>query len=62
MKQRLIRFIFSAVLFIMALILPGKFFYPALALFIVAYIIAGYDVVWDALRNIIRGKLFDENS
>ena len=61
MKQRLIRFIFSAVLFIMALILSGKFFYPALALFIVAYIIAGYDVVWDALRNIIRGKLFDEN-
>ena len=40
MKQRLIRFIFSAVLFIMALILSGHFFWPALALFIIAYIIA----------------------
>ncbi len=61
MKQRLIRFIISAVLFAVALILSGNFFYPALALFIIAYIIAGYDVVWNALRNIIRGKLFDEN-
>ena len=61
MKQRLIRFIISAVLFAVALILSGHFFYPALVLFIIAYIIAGYDVVWDALRNIIRGKLFDEN-
>lgn len=61
MKQRLIRFIISAILFIIALVLSGNFFYPALALFIIAYIIAGYDVVWDALRNIIRGKLFDEN-
>ncbi len=61
MKQRLIRFIISAVLFAVALILSGNFFWPALALFIIAYIIAGYDVVWNALRNIIRGKLFDEN-
>lgn len=26
-----------------------------------AYLLAGYDVLWIALRNIIRGKLFDEN-
>ena len=61
MKQRLIRFIISAVLFAVALVLSGHFFYPALALFIIAYIIAGYDVVWNALRNIVRGKVFDEN-
>lgn len=61
MRQRLIRFIISAILFIIALLLSGTFFYPALALFITAYLIAGYDVVWDAIRNILRGKLFDEN-
>ncbi len=61
MKKRLIRFIFSAVLFIIALLLSGRFFYPGLALFITAYLIAGYDVVLNALRNIFRGKLFDEN-
>lgn len=61
MRQRLIRFIISAILFIIALLLSGTFFYPALALFITAYLIAGYDVVWDAIRNILCGKLFDEN-
>ncbi len=61
MKTRLIRFIFSALLFIAALILSQHYFYPALVLFIIAYLCAGYDVIWNALRNIIRGKLFDEN-
>lgn len=36
---------------------------PALGvtLFILAYLAAGYDVLWRALRNIRRGELFDEN-
>lgn len=61
MKVRLIRFILSALLFIAALTVSGYFFYPAFALFIIAYLLAGYDVIWNALRNIFRGKLFDEN-
>lgn len=28
---------------------------------IISYLIAGYDVLWKALRNILKGKLFDEN-
>lgn len=32
-----------------------------LSLFAVAYLIAGYDVVWKAITNLFRGKLFDEN-
>ncbi len=28
---------------------------------ILSYIIAGYDVLWRALKNILRGKVFDEN-
>lgn len=31
------------------------------ALFVLAYLSAGYDVVWHAGRNILRGKIFDEN-
>lgn len=33
----------------------------ALPCFIAAYLIVGYDVVLDALRNIIKGQVFDEN-
>lgn len=61
MKTRIIRFIISTLLFITALILSGNFFYPALILFILSYLCAGYDVIWNALCNIFRGKLFDEN-
>lgn len=32
-----------------------------LGLFAVAYLIAGYDVLWKALTNIFHGKVFDEN-
>lgn len=61
MKKRLIRLIVSAVLFAIALFTLKPFFYVGLVLFIVSYLIAGYDVVWRALLNIFRGKVFDEN-
>ena len=31
------------------------------ALFLVPYLIAGYDVLWEAVRNIGQGQVFDEN-
>ena len=31
------------------------------ALFLIPYLIAGYDVLWEAIRNIGRGQVFDEN-
>lgn len=30
-------------------------------MFFAAYLIAGYDVVWGAVRNILKGQVFDEN-
>ena len=30
-------------------------------LFVVAYLVAGYDVIWRAVRNIFNGQVFDEN-
>ena len=35
-------------------------FHSAL-LFLIAYLIAGYDVLFSALKNIVKGKVFDEN-
>ena len=31
------------------------------ALFLIPYLIAGYDVLWEAVENIGRGQVFDEN-
>ena len=30
-------------------------------LFVVAYIVLGYDIVWNAIKNIFKGHLFNEN-
>jgi ATPase, P-type (transporting), HAD superfamily, subfamily IC len=59
-KQNLIRIIISVVLYIAALALPIK---DSLrfAAFLVPYAVIGYDVLWSAVRNIIRGRVFDEN-
>lgn len=35
--------------------------YPKSAFFIAAYLVFGYDVLWSAIKNIFRGRLFDEN-
>lgn len=32
-----------------------------LLLYLPAYLLAGYDVLWRAVRNILRGQVFDEN-
>ncbi len=39
----------------------GDFDILPLLLFIIPYLIIGYDVLWRAIRNIIRGQVFDEN-
>jgi Zn2+/Cd2+-exporting ATPase len=35
--------------------------YLQVALYVIAYVLAGGDIVWKALRNIARGQVFDEN-
>lgn len=35
--------------------------YVEFALFLVPYLLAGYDVLWKAIRNIGHGQIFDEN-
>jgi Cd2+/Zn2+-exporting ATPase len=61
-SKRLDRFCFFAglVLFLAAwtLQLPPRL---ALALYLVSYLLIGGEVVWRALQNIARGRVFDEN-
>lgn len=59
MKKMIWRLTISAVLFVSALIIGNE--QVKLALFIVNYIIIGADVVKRALKNILRGNVFDEN-
>ncbi|MEG2037058.1 MAG: hypothetical protein RRZ93_03630, partial [Ruthenibacterium sp.] len=41
--------------------LAGGAFWAALALYLIAYGLVGRKVLYSAFRNILRGKIFDEN-
>lgn len=58
--------IISAVFFIPAIVLDfvgldGRVKYVIYALYGVAFISAGYIVLWNTVRNVSKGKIFDEN-
>lgn len=61
MKRKLIRIIISFILLVIAFILKLDNTIINNILFITSYIIVGYDIILKALRNITRGKVFDEN-
>ena len=63
-KKLTIRLIAGAVIYAvgMGLTLFGHVSLPVeLGVLIVAYIILGWDVVWQAVKNITRGQIFDEH-
>ena len=55
-KKMILRMGIGAAVFAAAILLGGK-----LPLYIAAYVILGYDVVVSAVRNIVKGHVFDEN-
>ncbi len=59
-KKMLVRIIASLVLLIVAVILPLDFPFDFF-LFLVPYLLVGWDVLWRAIRNIAHGSVFDEN-
>lgn len=61
MKKKLIRIIISFILLVLAFILKLDNVIINNILFIISYLIIGYDIILKALRNITRGKVFDEN-
>ena len=61
MKKRLTKIIISFVLFIIALLVPFKNEWINKIIYIISYLIVGLDIVLEAIRNIFRGEIFDEN-
>lgn len=61
MKKRLIRIITGAILLVAALLIDTGQEWPNIVLFLTSYIIVGGDIVLRAVRNITKGKVFDEN-
>ncbi len=61
MKKNLTKIIISSVLLFTTLLFKIDIKYFNEALFVISYIVIGYDIVLKAIRNISRGKVFDEN-
>lgn len=61
MNNRLKRIIAGGVIFATAMILRTDNELLELALYLISYIIVGGDVVLKAIKNILKGKVFDEN-
>ena len=59
-KKVLWRIIAAAALFIAALFAPVDGLWQ-LPMFLIPYLVIGWDVLWKAARNIVHGQVFDEN-
>ena len=59
-KRNLFRIVLAAVLLVVVWALPTDGVVRLLT-FLIPYAIVGYDVVFEALRNIVHGQVFDEN-
>ena len=61
MKKKLYKIIISAILFIIALVVPFQNIWINRVIYLISYIIVGFEILKKAVRNIKRGKVFDEN-
>ena len=61
MKKEGIKIIIAMILFFIALIINFGNDWINNAMYIIAYMIVGLEIVRNALRNILKGKVFDEN-
>lgn len=61
MKKRTIKIIIAFILFILATVIPFTNIWITRILYILSYLIVGLSILKKAVRNIFRGKVFDEN-
>lgn len=61
MKKRGTKIIISLILFLISMIIKFQNVWINNIIYIIAYAIVGFDIVKKAFRNILRGKIFDEN-
>ena len=59
-KKMLLRILLSAALMVALLFVPVTGWLRFL-LWLVPYLLIGYDILWDAARGIVSGQVFDEN-
>ncbi len=67
-KRKMVRIIIALAIFFVVLVLPLDSWLPSpqnvyleFGLFLIPYLIAGYDVLYKAGRGIVRGQVLDEN-
>ena len=61
MKEDIIKIIISGILFVVALIIKVPYSWIKTAIFIISYLIVGFEILKKALKNILKGDAFDEN-
>ena len=61
MKKRTIKIIISLILFIFAMVIKFENEIINNIIFVISYLIVGFEILKKAIRNITRGKVFDEN-
>lgn len=61
MKKRASKIIIALILYVLAILINFGNELINNGIFLVSYIIVGFDILKKALRNILRGKIFDEN-
>ncbi|MEG2146852.1 MAG: heavy metal translocating P-type ATPase, partial [Lachnospiraceae bacterium] len=59
-KKMLSRILISSILLILSYLIPITNSWKFI-LFLVPYLVVGWDVLWKAIRNILGGQVFDEN-
>lgn len=60
-KKKLIKIIIALILFVFSLVIKFENVWINNGIFMASYIIVGYEILRKAVRNILRGKVFDEN-
>ncbi|WP_039888471.1 heavy metal translocating P-type ATPase [Leptotrichia hofstadii] len=55
------KLLIGGILFVLGIFIPKTLFIPKLVVFLVSYFIIGGDVLLSAVKNILKGQVFDEN-
>ena len=61
MKNKIIKIIISIALLAIALLLKTDFNYIKIGLFIISYLVIGFDVIKKAIKKIVKGEIFNEH-
>ena len=61
MKKEIIKILTSLVLLLIALLVPIDNQIIKITIYVIAYLVVGFEVLKKAIENIFKGKVFDEN-